>query len=114
MNKLLLAFLPALLITATAAVPALRAQESMPQLQVSMKVSLTPFNLAYLAHMGYFESQGLPGYNLLMSEYRSGRVTAAKIVQKAVDAKALPASFLKNQAYIDSLDTQLYSLSLNK
>jgi hypothetical protein len=114
MKKLLLALLPALLITATAAVPALRAQETMPQLQVSMKVTLTPFNLAYLAHQGYFENQGLPGYNVLMDEYRSGKVTAAKVVQKAVNAKALPESFLKNQAYINALDTQLYSLSLNK
>jgi hypothetical protein len=114
MKKLFLALLPALLISATATAPMILAQQSMPTLQVSMKVSLTPFNLAYLAHEGYFEDQGLPGFNLLMTDYRSGKVTALKIVQKAVTAKILPTSFLKNQAYIDALDTQLYSLSLNK
>jgi hypothetical protein len=115
MKKLLAAFLPVLLLSATSAIPAAKAQDAMqmPSVEVRMKITLTPFNLAYLAHQGYFESQGIPDSEGLMRGFNEGRITAAQIVQAAVNDKRLPAAFLKNDSYIAAVKNQLYTLSLS-
>jgi hypothetical protein len=114
MKKLLLTFLPALLLSATAIVPTAKAQDvmQMPSIEVKMRITLTPFNLAYLAHQGYFIDQGIPSYNDLMRGFNDGTISAAKVVQAAVDSKRLPSGFLKNDSYIAAVRQQLYSLSL--
>ncbi len=116
MKKLLLAILPALLLSTTAIVPAAKAQSSdamqMPSVEVRMKITLTPFNLAYLAHQGYFADQGIPDSSDLMKGFNEGTITAAQIVKAAVDSNRLPAAFLKNDSYISSVKLQLYTLSL--
>ena len=115
MKKLLLAFLPALLLSATATVPAAKAQDAMqmPSIEVKMKITLTPFNLAYLAHQGYFTSQGIPDSEGLMKGFNDGSITAAQLVKAAVNDKRLPAAFLTNDSYISAVKNQLYTLSLS-
>ncbi len=111
MKKLLLAFVPALILSTTAMVPAAKAQVTFPTMEVTMKLKLTPFNLAYLAYHGYFESQGIPEYSGLAEAFRSGKITAAQVVQAAVSTKRLPDSFLSNDPYIKAVSIQLYAFS---
>jgi len=113
MKKLLLTLLPALFLSTAAAVPTVKAQDAMPSIEVSMKLTLTPFNLAYLAYHGYFTGQGVPEYNRLMDAFRAGKVDGDTVVKAAVKDNRLPASFLNNDAYIKAVTTQLYSLSIN-
>ncbi|PZU97753.1 MAG: hypothetical protein DCE90_06650 [Pseudanabaena sp.] len=114
MKKVLLTFLPALLL-ATAIAPAAKAQDAMqmPSVEVRMKVTLTPFNLAYLAHQGYFEDQGIPDSDGLMRGFNEGRITAAQVVKAAVDSKRLPSAFLTNDSYTAAVKQQLYTLTLS-
>ncbi|PZU97891.1 MAG: hypothetical protein DCE90_05190 [Pseudanabaena sp.] len=115
MNKLLLAFLPTLLVSTVAVVPAVKAQDAMqmPSVEVRMRLTLTPFNLAYLAHQGYFAGQGIPDSSDLMKGFNDGTITAAQVVQAAVNDKRLPVAFLKNDSYIAAVKNQLYTLTLS-
>ncbi|NUN67188.1 hypothetical protein HCU40_21170 (plasmid) [Pseudanabaena biceps] len=117
MKKLLLSLLPALLLSTTAIVPASQAINDdamqMPAIEVRMKITLTPFNLAYLAHQGYFTSQGIPDSEGLMKGFNDGTITAAQLVKAAVADKRLPAAFLTNDSYIAAVKNQLYTLSLS-
>jgi hypothetical protein len=115
MKKLILALLPALLVSATATVPAVKAQDAMqmPSIEVKMKVVLTPFNLAYLAHQGYFESQGIPDSADLMKGFNDGSITASQLVKAAVNSNRLPKAFLTNDSYIAAVKNQLYTLTLS-
>jgi hypothetical protein len=113
MKNLLLAVLPALLLSSAVGLPAAKAQDAMPSAEVSMRLTLTPFNLAYLAYQGYFLDQGIPEAGNLMDSFRSGQITGIQVVTAAVNAKKLPASFLKNTAYINAVSAQLYSLTLS-
>jgi len=113
MKKLLLALVPVLLLSTTAIAPSVKAQEAMPSMEVTMRLTLTPFNLAYLAYHGYFASQGIPEYQALKQAFRSGKLTGNQVVEAAVKDKRLPASFLKNEAYVSGVSTQLYALSIN-
>ncbi len=112
MKKLLLAFIPALLLSATVMVPSAKAQVAFPTMEVTMKLTLTPFNLAYLALQGYFENQGIPSNNALMQDFRNGKITGTQVVKAAVAEKRLPDSFLNNEAYIKGVSNQLNNLSL--
>lgn len=112
MKKLILALLPALLLSTTALVPSAKAQEAFPTMEVKMTLKLTPFNLAYLAYHGYFESQGIPQYQGLTDSFQSGKITATQVVKAAVKDNRLPESFLKNEPYIQAVATQLYSLTI--
>jgi hypothetical protein len=113
MKKLLIASIPALLLSAAIAVPSVKAQDAMPRVEVRMKLTLNPFNLTYLAYQGYFTEQGIPESGDLMQGFRTGRITAVQLVQAAIAQNRLPSSFLKNEAYINAVMTQLYSLSLS-
>jgi len=117
MKKLLLSLLPALLLSTTAIVPASQAINDdamqMPSVEVKMKITLTPFNLAYLAHQGYFKEQGIPDSIDLMKGFNDGSITAAQVVKAAVDSNRLPAAFLKNDSYTAAVKNQLFSLTLS-
>ncbi|WP_055073524.1 hypothetical protein [Pseudanabaena sp. 'Roaring Creek'] len=115
MKRLLLTLLPALLIS-TAIAPSVKAADDampMPSVEVTMKITLTPFNLAYLAHQGYFKDQGIPDSGELMRGFIDGSITAKQIVKAAVDSNRLPAAFLQNESYISAVKVQLYSLTLS-
>lgn len=115
MKKIILALLPALLVSTTAVVPSAKAQDAMqmPSVEVKMKVVLTPFNLAYLAHQGYFESEGIPDSAGLMKGFNDGTITAAQVVKAAVMSNRLPKAFLTNDSYIAAVKNQLYTLTLS-
>ncbi len=75
----------------------------------SNDVSLSPFDLAFLAQRGYLSDQGISSYGILATDYRAGRVTATDIVQAAIKANRLPASTLQNQGYLNALDANVRS-----
>jgi hypothetical protein len=45
---------------------------------------ISPANLAMMAYQGYLEKQGIPGYQVLATEYSFGHITAAQIVEAAI------------------------------
>lgn len=114
MKKIFFALLPVLLLSSTALVTDAKAQTKteMPMAEVTMMLSLTPFNLAYLAYQGYFEKQGVTSQGNLMQDFRTGKLSGEDIVKAAVKTSRLPTSFLTNDAYIKAVSAQLYTLSL--
>ncbi|AFY75089.1 hypothetical protein Syn7502_03212 [Synechococcus sp. PCC 7502] len=114
MKKLFFAFLPTLLLSTATLAPAAKAQvnNEMPMAEITMMVSLTPFNLAYLAFQGYFEQQGIKSQGNLMQDFRSGKLSGEDVVKAAVKTNRLPTSYLNNEAYIKGVTAQLYTLSL--
>jgi hypothetical protein len=115
MKKIFLTLLPVLLLSTTALSTDTKAQTNneMPVAEISMKLSLTPFNLAYLAFQGYFENQGISSQGNLMQDFRIGKLSGEDVVKAAVKSNRLPTSFLSNNAYIKAVTSQLYTLSLS-
>lgn len=69
-----------------------------------------PFELVYLSYFGQFEAQGIPGYENLISDYRSGEIEAEDLVQAAIDQNRLPADTLENDRYVNFVQYQLRRL----
>lgn len=76
----------------------------------SLRYQPTPFNLAYLAYRGYFHEQGIPGYSLLISAHRAGRISAEDVMRSAVAANRLSPETLSDTSYLRAVETQLDSL----
>ncbi len=45
---------------------------------------IAPGTLASMAYRGAFQKEGIPGYQVLETEYEAGKITAQKIVEAAV------------------------------
>ena len=73
-------------------------------------IELSPINLVFLAHRGYLKEQGIPSYASLMSAYIMGEVSAADIVQAAVESGRLSDEYLSNQQYMRATEAQLETL----
>jgi hypothetical protein len=114
MKKIFFALLPALLLSSATFAPEAKAQTKTdtPMVEITMMLSLTPFNLAYLAFQGYFEKQGVSSQGNLMQAFRTGKLSGEDVVKAAVKSNRLPSSFLSNDSYIKAVSTELYSLSL--
>lgn len=74
-------------------------------------VETTPFNLLNLARNGYFQDQGIPGFEALENALNSGQITAEDIVQAAVQQDRLSPSHLNDETYIQSVTRLLSSVS---
>ena len=117
MKRFIQAGLSAVLISSTI-MPAVKAQTQESKLTTYNPVvanqaftsHLTPFDLAYLAYHGNFRSQGIPGYGSLLSAHQSGKITAQKIVEIAVNANLIPKNILTDKGYVDSVEEQLKGL----
>ena len=76
-----------------------------------MNVSyLKPFDAAFLAYQGNLKAQGIPSGSALVSQYRTGSLTALDVVKAAVNAKKLPTQALNDTAYLNAVELQLTSL----
>ena len=117
-----------LLLVSSAIVPAVQAQATLPiapvlQAQVTpaappenadlMGMAVTPVNLVFLAYQGFFESEGIPKFNSLISGYKSGDVTAQKLIQVAIDMRRLAPSVLNDRRYLSSVNHQLEALTMD-
>lgn len=65
--------------------------------------------LAMLAYRGNFEKEGIPGYNVFTTQYKSGQVTAAEIVQAAVSGCVLSNKYgmAEQKNYISDVDEEV-------
>lgn len=114
MERFILASLSTVLLSTTI-MPAAKAQTQMEKLTTYNPVAtnkpftshLTPFDIVSLAYQGNFRSQGIPGYANLLSAHQSGKITAEKIVQIAVNANLIPQSVLTDKGYLNSVEEQL-------
>ena len=71
---------------------------------------LKPFDAAFLAYQGNLKAQGIPSGSALVSQYRTGSLTALDVVKAAVNAKKLPTQALNDTAYLNAVELQLTSL----
>ncbi|MCC5657162.1 hypothetical protein LC608_09225 [Nostoc sp. XA010] len=71
---------------------------------------LKPFDAAFLAYQGNLKAQGIPSGSALVSQYRTGSLTALDVVKAAVNAKKLPAQALNDTGYLNAVESQLTSL----
>jgi hypothetical protein len=111
------AIVPAVQAQSTSAIaPVLQAQATPaapPENAETLGMAVTPVNLVFLAYQGFFESEGIPKFNALISGYQSGNVTAQKLVQVAIDMKRLAPTALSDRRYLSSVNHQLEALTMD-
>jgi len=74
-------------------------------------VEMTPFNLLSLARNGYFQEQGIPGFDALENALNAGQISAEDIIQAAVQQDRLSPDHLNNTAYIQSVNRLLSGIN---
>jgi hypothetical protein len=102
-----------ILLLSTVAVPAAQAQvtpEAPPENAEEIGMAVTPFNLVFLAYQGFFESEGIPKFNSLISAYQTGRLDVEDLVQVAIDMRRLSPDTLSDERYLTAVERQLRSL----
>lgn len=112
MKKLIFGTVSVLLMSAFGASAAL-AQTPMTSPSTTMGRATTntyviePFNLAWMAYQGYFESQGIPSGEALTTAYKSGIVDASDIVESAIKTNRLPVGFNPDNTYLSWVEMSL-------
>lgn len=117
MKRLILSSL-SLMVISTATAPVLASEKIAVNSKdiASNSLSITriqPFNLVGLAYQGYFQKQGIPGYNDLILAYQAKQITAKDIVQSAVTTNRLPSEALNDQGYINAVKNTLDGFGRN-
>jgi len=115
MKRLIVAVLSTLALVATLA-PAGEAQvatvnSSFPESAEAAGMGVTPFNLVFLAYQGFLESEDIPMAGGLVSQYRTGRISAEDLVQAAIAMNRLSPDAINDRRYIRAVDNQLGSLA---
>ncbi len=82
--------------------------------KLSAVTELTPFNLVNQAYRGYFENQGIPGYQRFVAAYQSGQIEAKDLVKSAIAANQLSEDTIKDQAYINAVNANLEDVQGSK
>ncbi|MEH2108697.1 hypothetical protein [Nostoc sp.] len=71
---------------------------------------LKPFDAAFLAYQSNLKAQGSPSGSALVSQYKTGNLTALNVAKTAVNAKKLPAQeALNHKGYLNAVESQLTS-----
>jgi hypothetical protein len=112
MKRLMLSGLSVLLLSAVAA-SAATAQvtpEAPPENAETIGMAVTPFRLVFLAYQGFFESEGIPKFNDLITDYQTGRISAEDLVKVAIDMRRLPPDTINNDRYLSSVEQHFRSL----
>jgi|GEM_PF-5207626 len=70
---------------------------------------ISPNLMANMAYRGTYSKEGIPGYQIFISEYNSGHITATQIVQAAMKACFLSDQYdmANQQKYIEAVDNQI-------
>lgn len=68
---------------------------------------IQPFNLAWMAYQGYFESQGIPSGISLTNAFKSGDISARDIVEGAIKTNRLPSDFTPNNTYLSWVEMSI-------
>ncbi len=69
------------------------------------------FNLVSSAYRGDFEKQGIDGYQVLISDYETGNITAEDIIKAGIDSGELSPKAAEDDSYVSAVDSQLMSLT---
>lgn len=72
---------------------------------------VSPHQLAFLAYKGYFVNQSIPKYAALTTAYNSMRITSKDLVNAAIQTNRLPANFMADSSYLNTVDNFLTDLS---
>ncbi|MEH1946893.1 MAG: hypothetical protein V7K77_08035 [Nostoc sp.] len=70
---------------------------------------LKAFDAAFLAYQSNLKAQASPSGNALVSQYKTGNLTALNVVKNAVKAKKLPVQALNHKGYLNAVELQLTS-----
>ena len=115
MERLLLAAVGTILIATTATPPVLAnkttANSNLNITQNQVQKNITPFNLVSLAYQGKFKTQGVGGYNSLITAILFDEISGKDLVQIGIDTGRLSAETINDSSYIGSVDSQLKKLS---
>ena len=84
------------------AIPVANAQKLVKPNQATTTYQITPSNLVYLDHRGYFQHQDIPKYSSLRNAYILGRITTFDIVQAAVQANRIFANYKERSLFCES------------
>jgi hypothetical protein len=73
---------------------------------------ISPANLAMMAYQGYLEKQGIPGYQVLATQWSFGKITATQIVEAAVKGCLLSNKYgvATHKNYVQDLAMQVQIL----
>jgi len=121
MERLLLAAVGTILIATTATPPVLaNKSKANSNLNIHQKITqnqvqknITPFNLVSLAYQGKFQTQGVGGYNSLITAIAFDEIRGKDLVQIGIDTGRLSAETINDSSYIGSVDSQLKKLPKN-
>lgn len=98
-----------LMATALFVASPVRAQHSNESKVNSPSPNLSPRKLVTLARHGRFLDQGIPSHSNFGNGIRSGRVTAERLVQSAIDQRRLPENSLDNPKFMKAVSDHLKS-----
>lgn len=76
-----------------------------------VKGKTAPFNLIGLAYQRFFEEQGIPSAEGLLSAYRMRKISGKDVVRSAIQANRLSADVLNDPDYLAAVESQLEALS---
>ena len=90
-----------------------RMDANFPAMAEKYAMSVTPFNLVFLAFQGFFDSEGIPASEGLLQSYRNGKTTPEVLVRAAIKMNRLPASSIDDRGYLSNVKNQLDGLARN-
>jgi hypothetical protein len=67
----------------------------------------TAQDLAQAAYEGHLDDEGIPGYQMLATECRSGLTTARDVLRAAVKAGMMPSKVMDDAGYLEQLRISL-------
>jgi hypothetical protein len=84
-----------------------------PKMATKHKMTVTPYNLVFLAYQGFLSSEGIPSAMGLIRAYRQQEISAQELTQAAVKMNRLPATALQDKGFLADVKTQLDNLIHN-
>ncbi len=75
--------------------------------------SFSPFELVNFAYRGSLKQQGISGYNVLLSDYRRGKIDAKSVVKAGITAGRVSPNALSNQKYLNAVNSHLQFFKAN-
>ncbi|WP_107666204.1 hypothetical protein [Cyanothece sp. BG0011] len=115
MKNLILGGISVVLLS-NVATPAIASEEvAKVNLQPSYEsfAQVTPVNLVQLAYRGYFSDLGIPSHGAFKQALISQKIDAEIIVRSAITKGRLSSDYISNQAYLDTVNMQLQSITYN-
>ena len=76
--------------------------------------NLTPFELVSLANQGYLTAEGIPSQGALVTEYRLGRVSAADVIQAAIQGDRVSADVANDAGYASAVEAALDTVTYTR